>query len=302
MTGYVLRRLLQIVPALVVVSIVVFALLSLTRIDPAYAAVEKQNGGFVPPAALQAKRHQLGLDQPLPLRYARWLRGVATLDFGTSYADGDSVARLMRQHIPATGLLAGAALLLALGVSLPLGVAAALWRDIRLLDVAVRVASVVGASVPGFALALGMIWLFAAELHWLPAFGGPSARALVLPAIALAVPQSGLLVRLTRASVLDVLNEEYVAVARAKGLGGRAVARSRGRAAAYPPQRARARPHCSRTHRGRPARGCVHHRVRVRLERHGQAGGRCGGVGRHAGGARLRTVRGGGVSARQPAG
>jgi peptide/nickel transport system permease protein len=95
---------------------------------------------------------------------------------------------------------------------------------VRVFDVAVRVLSVVGASMPSFALALGLIWLFAAELHWLPAFGGPSLRQLVLPAIALSVPQTGLLVRLTRAAVLDTLGGEYVAVARAKGLSGRTVA------------------------------------------------------------------------------
>jgi peptide/nickel transport system permease protein len=222
--SYVVRRLLQIVPALLVISAVVFALLSATRIDPAEAAVARQNGGFVPPQALAAKRHELGLDRPLPERYLRWLGGVLRLDFGRSFADGDAVGSLMRQHLPATALLAGAALALAVAVSLPLGVAAALVRRARLFDVAVRVLSVLGASVPGFALALGLIWLFAARLHWLPAFGGPSPRQLVLPAVALAVPHAGLLVRLTRAAVLDVLGEEYVAVARAKGLGGVAVA------------------------------------------------------------------------------
>lgn len=224
MSGYVVRRLLQVVPALLVISVVVFALLSITRIDPAEAAVARQNGGFVPPRALAAKRHALGLDRPLPERYARWLGGVLRLDFGTSFADGDSVGSLMRLHLPATALLAGAALALAVGVSLPLGVAAALWRRARAFDVTVRVFSVVGASIPNFALALGLIWLFAARLRWLPAFGGPSLRQLVLPAVALAVPHIGLLLRLTRASVLDVLGEEYVAVARAKGLHGFTVA------------------------------------------------------------------------------
>ncbi len=224
MGGYVVRRLLQAVPALLVISVVVFALLSATRIDPAEAAVARQNGGFVPPQALAAKRHELGLDRPLPERYLRWLGGVLRLDFGRSFADGDTVGSLMRQHLPATALLAGAALALAVAVSLPLGVAAALWRRLPAFDVAVRVLSVVGASIPGFALALGLIWLFAARLRWLPAFGGPSLRQLVLPAVALAVPHTGLLVRLTRAAVLDVLGEEYVAVARAKGLGGFTVA------------------------------------------------------------------------------
>jgi ABC-type dipeptide/oligopeptide/nickel transport system permease component len=224
MAGYILRRIAQIVPALLLISILVFALQTASRIDPAHEIVARQNGGFAPPAAIAAKRHELGLDRPLPVQYARWLGGIARFDFGRSYSDGTPVSALLRQRLPATILLAVAALALTLVVSLPLGVAAALWRRVRLFDVAVRVLSVLGASIPGFALALGLIWLFAARLHWLPAFGGPSLRQLVLPAVALSVPQTGLLVRLTRAEVLDVLGSEFVVVAQAKGLPRRTVA------------------------------------------------------------------------------
>lgn len=223
MAGYILRRIAQIVPALLLISILVFALQTASRIDPAHEIVARQNGGFAPPAAIAAKRHELGLDRPLPVQYARWLGGIARFDFGRSYSDGTPVSALLRQRLPATVLLATAALALTLVVSLPLGVAAALWRRVRLFDVAVRVLSVLGASIPGFALALGLIWLFAARLHWLPAFGGPSLRQLVLPAVALSVPQIGLLVRLMRVSVLDLLGSEYIAVARAKGLPRRVV-------------------------------------------------------------------------------
>lgn len=223
MGRYVAGRALQAAPALLVISVFAFLLLSATRIDPAHEALTRQSQ-FVTPEALKIKRHELGLDQPLPLRYARWLGGLLRLDFGYSFANQRPVSTLLRERLPATVLLAGTSLLLALVVSLPLGVAAALGRHIRAFDVLVRVLSVFAASIPGFALGLTLIWVFAARLHWLPAFGGPSARGLVLPAIALAVPQTGLLVRLTRASVLDVVNQDFVRVARAKGLSSFVVA------------------------------------------------------------------------------
>jgi ABC-type dipeptide/oligopeptide/nickel transport system permease component len=223
MARYAAGRLLQAIPAFFVITMIVFALLSASPVDPAQIVLARQ-GDAVTAQSLRAERQELGLDLPLPVRYVHWLGGLTHLNFGTSYASNLAVADILSSHLPATIALTTTAMLITLLLSVPLGIAAACWRSVWPFDVAVRIGSVISASIPHFAMGLFAIWLFAAQLHWFPAFGGPSWPTLVLPAFALAIPTSGLLLRLTRVAMMEVLNQDFVGVARAKGLGSAAVA------------------------------------------------------------------------------
>jgi peptide/nickel transport system permease protein len=175
-----------------------------------------------PREAIEAKRAELHLGDPILLQYVNWLAGALHGDFGRSYRSYQPVSDLYLGRIGATALLASVATLLSVAVALPLGVLAAYHRG-RFVDRAAQVVVALGASVPGFWIALLLILLFAVELRWLPAFGSPTGQGIVLPAIVLAVANIAVLTRLTRSAVLDVLGQEFVTVAHAKGLRPRDV-------------------------------------------------------------------------------
>jgi len=164
-----------------------------------------------------ALRHQLRLDDWLPLRYGRWLLGAMRGDLGVSYRSGKPIIKELRQRLPATLMLAGASLALAVSMGIPLGIAAAVWHGSP-LDGLSRLLAPLGAVVPSYVLALLLILLFSVKLGWLPAIGYGSPKHLILPAIALAAGVSAQLMRLTRASLLEVLKQDYVRTARAKGM------------------------------------------------------------------------------------
>jgi ABC-type dipeptide/oligopeptide/nickel transport system permease component len=222
MTAYLLQRLLGAILVLFVLSIVAFGLYALTPGDPAVVLLEASGIHSPPREAVEAKRAELHLDDPLPVQYVNWLGGALHGDFGRSFRSYDPVLQLYMSRIGATALLAAVSTLISLAIALPLGILAA-YRRGRLADRVAQVVVALGGSMPGFWLGLLLILLFAVELHWLPAFGSPTPSGIVLPAIVLAVANVAVLTRLTRASVLDVLNQEFVTVAHAKGLAGRAV-------------------------------------------------------------------------------
>jgi ABC-type dipeptide/oligopeptide/nickel transport system permease component len=214
---------LQLFPMLILVSMVVFALLAAAPGDPARKAVATGlAGGVVDERDVEAKRRELGLDRPLAARYLAWWGDALRLDLGSSYTSRRPVAALLGERLAASATLATLALGLSVAIALPLGVLAAVWRG-SWLDSVVRLLTLLGASLPGFWLALLAMWLFAAELRWLPALGSFTPRGIVLPAAILTVRSVGLLVRLMRATTLDALAAEYVAVARSKGLRERSV-------------------------------------------------------------------------------
>ncbi len=248
MLRYVVRRLLLLIPLLFGLSILIFVFVRALPGGPAIALLgERANR-----ASIEAIERDLGLDQPIHLQYARYVGNLAQGDLGTSITSRRPVLEELSQRFPATVELGFAAMLFAILLGIPLGFLAA-KRHGGLLDNASLVASLIGISFPVFFLALILKYVFAVRLGWLPSIGridvtqplepitnlyvldatlrGEWAKLvdvikhLILPAIALGTIPLAIVARITRAAVLDVINEDYVRTARAKGLGARVVDR-----------------------------------------------------------------------------
>ena len=209
-------RLLQLVPTVLGVLLLVFALLHLVPGDPA-ALMLGENANEQDVRALRAT---LGLDRPLPSQLGSYLSRLLRGDLGRSLSLGAPVAGLIGERLPATAALAVASLGLALCVAVPLGIGAALRRD-SLWDHASMTLALVGISLPSFWLGPLLLWGFAVELDLFPTGGAEGIRSVVLPAVTLAFPLSALLARMTRASLLEEVSQDYVRVAGAKGLSRR---------------------------------------------------------------------------------
>jgi len=202
------------------VCTLVFLLLHLVPGDP----VDAMLGESARPADRVALRASLGLDQPLLEQYTRYLVGLARLDLGQSFQDQRPVSAVLAERLPATLQLAAAALLLALVLAIPLGVLAAKHRG-GPIDGAAMGFSMLGISLPNFWLGPLLILVFSLWLGWTPVSGNDGAVSLVLPAITLGTGLAAVLARMVRASVLEVLGEDYIRTARAKGLSEAAVLR-----------------------------------------------------------------------------
>jgi peptide/nickel transport system permease protein len=215
------RRLAGLVITLLVVSLVIFAVMDLLPGDPASIML----GTSASPETLAALRHELGLDQPLILRYGQWLAGVFSGNLGQSYTYGVPVAGLIFERLAVTLPLALMAIVLSVLIALPLGVLAASRRG-GILDTIATIFSQVSIAVPAFWVALLLIILFSTTLGLMPSGGFPGWRsgflpalqALVMPAVALALPQAGVLTRVARSAVLDTMHEDFARTALAKGL------------------------------------------------------------------------------------
>ncbi|MBX6751687.1 MAG: ABC transporter permease [Micromonosporaceae bacterium] len=220
-------RLLSSIPVLIMISIVAFTLLRLAPGDPALLSV----GLEAPPEAYARARAEMHLDEPVWVQYWAWVTDVARGDFGVSYSDRSPVLSVMAERMPVTAQLALGALVLIVGLGIPLGVLSAL-RPNRLTDQVIRVGSLAGISVPNFVVALFLVLIFG---WWFPGilpyqgfvpFSEDPLESLantVLPALALAAPQIGLVARLTRSSMLEVLGQDYISAARAMGVRERVV-------------------------------------------------------------------------------
>jgi peptide/nickel transport system permease protein len=232
--AYVLRRILISVPVLIGITIVAFTALSLAPGDPLMARLDPSILARIQsdPARLAQMRHELGLDQPLPIRYVLWLGGAIQGDFGYSIASHRTIVFEISKRIPPTLALMGAATLIAIFVGIPFGVISAL-RQYSKVDYSVTSATMLLASTPTFVLGLSGIYIFAVWLHVVPSsgiqtLGKPANFAdflwhMALPAMVLGLSSAAPLLRYTRASMLDVLNSEYITTARAKGLISRTV-------------------------------------------------------------------------------
>ena len=218
MRRYVVRRLATLPLLMVGISIISFLLLNFAPGDAAEITLKRQNSGISPSKeAVAALRQELGLDASLPVRYGRWVSDAVRGDLGESYRTGSSISGELFRRMPATRLLATTALALAVAVGIPLGILAAVKRG-TWLDTACRMLALVGAAIPSYVMAPALMLLFAVKLDWLPAIGYGSPEQLILPAVALSFGTMAQLMRLTRASVLEILGQDYMRTARAKGL------------------------------------------------------------------------------------
>ncbi len=221
MLPYIGRRLLATVPVMAVVAVFVFLLLRLTAGDPA-AIIAGDNATAQDVADI---RERLGLDEPVVYQFVIWLGRILRGDFGESFFFKKTVGELIVGRLEPTLALATCTLVLAVGIAVPLGVFAA-WKRGSWLDRFVMGLSVLGFSVPAFVIGYALMYLFAIELAWLPVQGyqrlnegfGGFIQRLVLPSFTLAIIYVALIARITRASVLEVLNADHVRTARAKGL------------------------------------------------------------------------------------
>lgn len=226
MIPYIIRRLLLLVPVLLIVGVIVFLLVHLAPGDPASTML----GSDATIEQKEALREQLGLNEPLPIQFVKWFTDALRLDFGESLFIGKPVTEALLDRVQPTGLLTLYSLTLSILIAIPAGVIAAV-RANSLLDRLLMVMSISGAAIPSFFLGILLILLFAVILGWLPSAGyvdfgeDPIAhlKYMLLPTIALGFSASGLLARLVRSTMLDVLNEDYVRTAYAKGLRERHV-------------------------------------------------------------------------------
>jgi peptide/nickel transport system permease protein len=220
--SYVLGRLFATLPVMAVVAVVVFSLLHLSPGDPAHVLA----GETATPEEVQRIREALGLERPFLARFAEWSFGVLRGDIGHSIFFGRSVADLMLQRAGPSIALSLLSMLIAVLVAVPLGVLAA-WRAGRMADKLSMGLAVIGFSLPVFVLAYLLIFFFSVKLGWLPVQGyRPLAdgvwqhlRHLILPSLALGLVYAALIARITRAAMLEVLSQDYMRTARAKGLG-----------------------------------------------------------------------------------
>lgn len=212
-------RIADAIPTLFAISLVVFGLLEVAPGDATLKVLAAAGAdGIIDERDVAARRADLGLDRSLVQRYVQWVGGAARLELGTSFVSKQSVTETLRAKLPASLVLSAVAVTLSVAISVPLGMLVAVYVN-TWLDDAVRVVTLLGGSLPSFWMALAFMWLFAAYLQWLPALGGFTPRGIVLPALVLTIRTSALLVRVTRAAVLESLRADYVTVARAKGLG-----------------------------------------------------------------------------------
>jgi len=226
MTGYLARRLLQLIPVILLSSFLVFLLLHLVPGDPA----ETVAGPDATPEMIKTIRQKMGLDRPLAVQYGIWLGNLVRADLGTSYISKMPVIDLVGYAFPATIQLSLAALVLSLAISLPLGVLASLKQGSR-LDLFVQGYTALGLGVPNFWLGILLILVFALLLGVLPPGGridplqSPTMglKTLILPAVTLGIQISAVFTRFVRTAMLEVLQEDYVRTARAKGLPERVV-------------------------------------------------------------------------------
>jgi ABC-type dipeptide/oligopeptide/nickel transport system permease component len=215
---YVLKRAVLALPVLVGVSVVVFVAIRLIPGDPA----QLMAGQAATQEVVQQIRQSLGLNQPLPVQYLYFLRNVVRGDLGRSLFNGAPVVEELAQRFPRTVRLALASMAVASLIGIPAGILAATRRS-TWVDTAVMLVALAGVSVPVFWLGLNLILLFSVRLQWLPSFGYETWRHLVLPSLTLGAASTAVVARMTRSAMLEVLGQDYVRTARAKGLAERVV-------------------------------------------------------------------------------
>jgi peptide/nickel transport system permease protein len=223
---YIIRRLIMLIPVMLIVGIVVFMLIHITPGDPAAVMLGDRATG----EQIEQLRESMGLNEPLAVQFVEWFSNALRLDFGDSFFLDMPVTEALRERAQPTLLLTTYALLIEILIGVPCGVIAAIRRN-SILDRFLMVLSIAGAAIPTFFLGIVLILIFAVELQWLPSGGyvpiqeDPQEhfKSMILPAFCLGFSAAGLLARLVRSSMLDVMRDDYIRTAMAKGLRFRKV-------------------------------------------------------------------------------
>jgi ABC-type dipeptide/oligopeptide/nickel transport system permease component len=222
MSRYLLNRVMQLVPVLFIISLVVFAIMHVLPGDPAELMLAGAEGGAITPERLSELKEQMGLNDPLVVQFVRFIGGALVGDLGESIRFRAPVTDLILDRFGSTIALAVSGLLISLSIGLPLGMLAAV-RQNSWIDAFAMGFAYVGASMPVYWVGLVFILLFSFNLGWFPPAGADDWRSLVLPAFTLGVVSAGVISRLIRSSMVEVLSEDYIRAARAKGLGERLI-------------------------------------------------------------------------------
>ena len=213
MTRYILKRLVLMIPIVLGISFIIFTIISVTPGDP----VQLIMGADADPVLMEAKREEWGLNDNFLVRYAKYIGGVVTGDLGTSYRTGNSVAGEIAQRLPKTMVIALGGIGLSVLVGVPLGLISAV-KQYSFIDYFARVLAMLLTAIPAFWLGLMSLLYFCLKHRWLPATGGESAAGFILPVLVLAASATATQTRTTRSSVLEAIRQDYVKMARAKGV------------------------------------------------------------------------------------
>ena len=222
MLKYVLKRLLLVFVVVLGVTVVTFSAMHFAPGDPAEMIAVARYGEDLTQGEIEWVRATEGLDAPVYIQYLRWLEHVLHLDLGKSQITHEDVLEEILTRFPATLVLAISSLILSLLIALPTGIISAIRKN-TIVDNACMTGALLGVSMPNFWLGLLLIWLFSLSLGLLPSFGYGSIKHLILPTITLGTSMAAITTRLTRSSMLDVLNQDYIVMAKAKGLDARTI-------------------------------------------------------------------------------
>lgn len=218
MVKYIIKRLLQFIPVLLILSFICFSISFITPVDVAKKALSgPYYQGLPDEEVVEAFRKEKGLDQPLHIQYFNWLKNVVTGDLGTSYKTNEPVGQDVISHFLNTLWLSLLSMFLALLFAIPIGIFSALRKG-KAFDLFGRTFSLIGVSIPGFWLAYLLIILFSLKLGWLPVAGYGGFKYMLLPAVTSALLSCGTLLKLTRNSMIEVMEQDYIRSAEAKGL------------------------------------------------------------------------------------
>lgn len=220
MYRYVIKRLLMLIPVIILTSFIVFFIINLAPGD----VVGSLTGGEATPEEMAQIRADLGLDKPVLVRYFKYLAGLLHGDLGTSYITGKSVFASYMEKLPTTLRLAFASILVSIIISIPLGISSAVHSG-SIRDNVGMVAALIGLSMPNFWLGLLLIIAFSLHLGWFPSGGAEGFTSIILPAITVGTGLTAMLTRTTRSSMLDVIRQDYLRTARAKGVPEKTVIR-----------------------------------------------------------------------------
>lgn len=222
MKKYIIKRLLQLIPILFGITLLIFVLMHTSSVD-AVDMMEQNTGMAWTEEQKAAIREELGLDKSVPVQYLNWVGNMLKGDMGTSYISGQPVLQMFLSKLPMTIYLTITSILLTIALSIPLGILSAVRKN-RFTDYFIRILSFIGNSMPGFFVALLLMYLFSLKLGWFPVMGnGQGWKSIVLPTLTLAIAMSAKYTRQIRATVLEELKKDYVVGARARGVRERKI-------------------------------------------------------------------------------